>query len=70
MRLATPLAALVPTAAAALATYARMRLGSAVVLVAGACELALAAAVLVGRRMLPEAPESIPSEVPPMFEAA
>lgn len=63
------LAALVPTATAGLAAFAHLRLGTAVVVVAGACELALAAVVLVGRRMSHAAPETIPTEVP-VLEAA
>jgi SHS family lactate transporter-like MFS transporter len=63
------LAALVPTATAALATFAHMRLGTAVVLTAGFCELALAVVVLVGRRMSHAAPDALPAEVP-MLEAA
>jgi SHS family lactate transporter-like MFS transporter len=63
------LAALVPTATAALATFAHMRLGTAVVLTAGFCELALAVVVLVGRRMSHGAPDALPAEVP-MLEAA
>jgi SHS family lactate transporter-like MFS transporter len=45
------LAALVPTLTAALAARAHVRLGAAVFVVAGACELALAAIVLGGRRL-------------------
>jgi SHS family lactate transporter-like MFS transporter len=58
------LAALVPTATAALATYAHMRLGTAVVVVAGACELALAVVVIAGRRMSHAAPDALSIEVP------
>src|SRR3984957_11009855 len=54
------LAGLVPTATASLATFAHMRLGTAVVLVAGACELALAGVVLAGRRMSHAAPDALP----------
>lgn len=45
------LAALVPTFTAALAARTHVSLGSAVFVVAGACELALAAVVLGGRRL-------------------
>jgi MFS transporter, SHS family, lactate transporter len=63
------LAALVPTATAALATFAHLRLGTAVVLVAGACELALAVVVVTGRRLSHAAPEALSTEVP-LLEAA
>jgi SHS family lactate transporter-like MFS transporter len=63
------LAALVPTATAALATYAHMRLGTAVVLVAGGCELALAVVVITGRRMSHAAPDALSTEVA-LLEAA
>jgi SHS family lactate transporter-like MFS transporter len=63
------LAALVPTATAALATYAHMRLGVAIAIVAGGCELALAVVVLTGRRMSHASAEA-PTEVSPLLEAA
>jgi MFS transporter, SHS family, lactate transporter len=63
------LAALVPTATAALAAFAHLRLGTAVVLVAGACELALAVVVITGRRMAHAALETTSTAVP-LLEAA
>jgi SHS family lactate transporter-like MFS transporter len=63
------LAALVPTATAALATYAHVRLGLAVALVAGACELALAVVILAGRGMSRAGAEPV-TEVSPLLEAA
>jgi len=63
------LAALVPTVTAAMAAYAHVRLGLAVMLVAGGCELALAVIVLTGRRMSHAAAEPT-SEVSPLLEAA
>ncbi len=53
--LGAALAALVPTATAALATYAHLRLTIAVALVAGACELALVVVVLSGRGLASQA---------------
>jgi SHS family lactate transporter-like MFS transporter len=44
------LAALVPTATAALATYAHTSLAASLAVVAGGCEVALAVVVLAGRR--------------------
>ncbi len=63
------LAALVPTATAALAALTHMRLGSAVVLVAGGCELALAAVVIAGRRLSRTAASEAPPEAV-LLEAA
>jgi SHS family lactate transporter-like MFS transporter len=63
------LAALVPTATAALAAFAHMRLGLAVCLVAGGCELALALVVVAGRRMSHAAAEPA-SDPSPLLEAA
>ena len=62
-------AALVPTATAALAAYAHVRLGLAVVVVAGACELALAVVVLAGRRMSRASPEPS-AALPTLLEVA
>jgi SHS family lactate transporter-like MFS transporter len=50
------LAALVPTATAALATYAHMRLSLAVTIVAGLCELALVVVVVAGKGFGAKAP--------------
>ena len=61
--LGAALAALVPTATAALATYAHLRLSVAVALVAGACELALAVVVLSGRGLASQ-PETSAQPLP------
>jgi SHS family lactate transporter-like MFS transporter len=62
------LAALVPTAIAALAAWSGMHMGVAIALVAGGCELALAIVVLSGRG-LSHAAETSPGPVP-VLEAA
>jgi SHS family lactate transporter-like MFS transporter len=59
--LGAALAALVPTATAALSTYAHLRLSVSVAIVAGACELALAVVVLTGRGLAGQ-PQSSPPE--------
>lgn len=63
------LAALVPTATAALAAGAHLSLGTSVLIVASACEVALACVVLAGRRLLSA---SAPEEAAPvaLLEAA
>ena len=62
------LAALVPTATAALAGWAHVGLGTSIALVAGSCELVLAIAVLAGRRFS-AASVPVPHEAP-LLEAA
>jgi len=60
-------AALVPTATAALASAAHMRMGLAVGLVSGACELGLVLVVLLGRRF--PAASAPPAKGPTLLEA-
>jgi SHS family lactate transporter-like MFS transporter len=62
------LAALVPTATAALAAWAHVRLSTSVALVAGSCEVVLALTVLAGRRFSAAQPSPAPAS--PALEVA
>jgi SHS family lactate transporter-like MFS transporter len=62
------LAALVPTATAALAVWAHVRLATSLALVAGSCEVVLALTVLAGRRL--SAGKASPAPESPVLEVA
>ena len=62
------LAALVPTATAALAVWAHVRLATSLALVAGSCEVVLALTVLAGRRL--SAAKASPAPESPVLEVA